>query len=224
MKAKLVLISLLAASALAAAHKPISSATSAIWYLVSGTITADAAPDSETALALNANGAARFQVMTNGAVFISPNALSYWGGLYDASLVLYQDTDAGDADWFNVFFGAGGLNGEQHSQSRIQAYGSKSFAAFRVARDDTGNVVGIDTGSPQMQAVSDGAQSMLFDHGAYWVSDSIATGGDPGDPFGPNPVVRWKLGSVIPATVQLVTDRYVQVEIGGVVVKLAVVE
>jgi hypothetical protein len=34
----------------------------------------------------------------------------------------------------------------------------------------------------------------------------------------------WKLGSVVPATVQLVTDKYVQVEIGGQVVKLAVVE
>lgn len=34
----------------------------------------------------------------------------------------------------------------------------------------------------------------------------------------------FKVGSVIAATVQLVTDKYVQVEIGGQVVKLAVVE
>jgi hypothetical protein len=35
---------------------------------------------------------------------------------------------------------------------------------------------------------------------------------------------RWKLGTVIPATVQLVTDKYVRVEIAGQIVKLAVVE
>lgn len=58
---------------------------------------------------------------------------------------------------------------------------------------------------------------------AEWLSDtnSVAVTGNGEITTGAAP---WKLGSVIPATVQLVTDAYVQVEIGGQIVKLAIVE
>lgn len=215
-----ILVAVAVGVAAVASPKSASSLASCLWHLVGGAIETDVSPSGATALAVNVDGVKQFQVLTNGGLFLGRNSPAWWVDAPDADIVAYRNTDNGDADNFTAWFAAEGTNGEYVTRSEVGIYGSKSDANILVARPDAGSYVSISTGNPQFQAATGLNQSLLFDRGHFWISETISTGGDPWDHWN----ASWKLGSVVPATVTLVTDKYVQVEIGGQIVKLAVVE
>ena len=214
---KYILISTVTISALIASPKAQQFAQE-IWYLVNGTITADATPAGNDPLLVLNKGAERKVVVSNwGGLGLGKNAETVYGNLaggdkvFAVSVVqdgdptyghLYsevtEDLNLSVSSWFSAI------------QQRMSATRYRSEVTVGSFSENTDNEWHIISDSEQESANVIRFNNSLVLNGA----GSIKAGG----------TEAWKLGSVVPATVQLVTDKYVQVEIGGQIVKLAVVE
>lgn len=150
-------------------------------------------------------------VTDRGALIVGNGTLPYWGSLWGEALLSSFDTANGDPAENKIFIRSKDGADEGYFDVTVAGWGnaiylrsnpstaSDAFAFMATNPNYAEVVVGTGNSGPTTELRSDG---------------TIRAGGSD----------YWKLGSVVPATVQLVTDKYVQVEIGGQVVKLAIVE
>jgi hypothetical protein len=213
---KLILIIGVCAVAVCAQPKKFTAAVSeaceCIWFLVDGTITANTSTTGDL-LSVTNSGVKRFAATELGGLIVNTDtSRNYWGSytrnfsllsVFDEALgeeldnqlyVATQNSSTGKEGYFYGYTWTTGSYLELHYNAQSGGFGG----AFMEASDSN---VKLTLSRNNTDKTTVGVSG-------------FSSGNGP----------AWKLGSVIPATVQLVTDKYVQVEIGGQLVKLAVVE
>jgi hypothetical protein len=180
----------------AASPKATLSAASCLWKEISGTLL----PDDGRQFSISSDGRVQVQDSAGGpsygTAFLSESHSGGKSALYLAS----ADSPSYNA-WSDFGWSVNSPSGIPISQMYASTYDGVNSLEAQIDLLSNLNYVGFElkrNGSAVFSATPDG----------------VTAGG----------TEAWKLGSVIPATVQLVTDKYVQVEIGGQIVKLAVVE